>query len=97
MIKYFGLAKTPLQIGIFNIDSDNFESPSINLTMGNQRLDIRWWDNELGSISLGDFNINKIERDNNKNSDADILNFPNLGLIKEFMITSESLANYTRI
>jgi hypothetical protein len=91
LMKRFGLAKTPLQIGTFNIDFDNFEIPGINPTVVNQSLDdIGWYDNELDNIGLCDFDPDDIERDDSENGDADILTLPNLGLVKEFMITSES-------
>jgi hypothetical protein len=79
----------------FNTDFDGFESPGINPIVENQSLnDTGWYDNELENIGLSDFDLDDIERDDSENGDADILSLPNLGLMREFMIASES---FTRL
>lgn len=91
LLKRFGLVKPPFQIDIFNADSNDFGSPGVNSTVGNQSLDdIRLDDNELDTTGLDDFDLDDIERDDSEHSEADLLSLPNLGLVKEFMITSEA-------
>jgi hypothetical protein len=93
LMKRYGLSKTPMQMGPFNTDFDGFESPGINPIVENQSLnDIGWHDNELDNIGRGDFDLDDVERDDSEDGDADILSLPNLGLMREFMITSESFA-----
>lgn len=91
LMKRFGLAKAPLQMGTVNKDSGNIQNLDIYPRAENQSLDdIEWYENELENIGLDGFDLDDIERDDSENDDADIPSIPNLGLAKEFMITSES-------
>jgi len=45
--------------------------------------------NVLGNTRLDDFEFDDTERDDSEHGKADILSIPNLGWVKEFMITSE--------
>lgn len=91
LMKRFVLSKTPMQMSAFNTNFHSFKSPAIIQGVDNQSTNSTgWYDNELDNIGQCDFDLDDIERDDSEDGDADIPSLPNLGLVREFMIASES-------